>query len=76
MSDQPFPAPMFSPQPTLTRSRSHRLVAGVLAGLHQHYRVPLPLSVFRALVVIVSVMTVFPGLLAYLLLWVLTPEGE
>jgi len=51
-------------------------VAGVLAGLHEHYHVPLDLNLFRALVVIVSVMTVFPGLLAYLLLWALVPESD
>jgi phage shock protein PspC (stress-responsive transcriptional regulator) len=60
----------------LTRSRRHRVLAGVIGGLHEHYHVSLDLSLFRALIVIVSIMTVFPGILAYALLWALVPEGD
>ena len=58
----------------LTRSRRHRLLGGVIGGLHAHYRIGLDLSLFRALIVFFSVMTVFPGVLAYLLLWALVPQ--
>ena len=58
----------------LTRSRQHRLLGGVIGGLHEHYRIGLDLSLFRALIVVFSVMTVFPGVLAYLLLRVLVPQ--
>ena len=58
----------------LTRSRQHRLLGGVIGGLHHHYRIGLDLSLFRALIVIFSVMTVFPGVLAYVLLWALVPD--
>ena len=76
MTHHNFASPAASHQHGLTRSRYRRVLAGVLAGLHAHYRVPLDLNLFRALVVVFSVMTVFPGVLAYVLLWALVPEGE
>jgi phage shock protein PspC (stress-responsive transcriptional regulator) len=60
----------------LTRSRHRRVLAGVIGGLHEHYNVPLDLNLFRALIVIFSIMTVFPGILAYILLWALVPEAD
>ncbi len=62
-------------RPGLTRSRQQRLLGGVVGGLHEHYHIGLDLSLFRALIVTFSVMTVFPGVLAYLLLWALVPDA-
>lgn len=58
------------------RSRRHRLIGGVVSGLWEYYGLSIDLTLLRVLVVLISVMTVFPGLLAYLLLWVLMPEGD
>lgn len=58
------------------RSRRHRLIGGVVSGLWEHFGLSIDLTLFRVLVVLVSVLTVFPGILAYLLLWVLMPEGD
>ncbi len=60
-------------RPGLRRSRQHRLLAGVVSGIWETYRLPIDLTLLRALVVVVSVLTVFPGILAYLLLWALVP---
>lgn len=50
------------------------MVAGVISGIWETYRLPIDLTLLRVLVVVVSVLTVFPGILAYLLLWVLVPS--
>lgn len=64
-----------STSPTLSRTREDRVVAGVVGGIARRYG--WNPTVVRALFVIVSVMSAaFPGLLVYLLLWMLMPEGE
>lgn len=58
----------------LRRSRRDRMIAGVVGGLAEYFGVDPTL--LRAIYVVVSVVSVaFPGLLVYLLLWVLIPEA-
>jgi len=59
----------------LHRSRSNRIIAGVCGGFAKWlgWRP----SSFRVLFVVVSILSVaFPGILAYLILWLVMPLGE
>lgn len=59
----------------LRRSRSNRMVAGVVAGLAGYVGIDVTLA--RVLYVVGSVVSAaFPGALVYLVLWVIIPEGE
>lgn len=58
----------------LRRSRSNRMVAGVVGGLAEYWSVDPTLA--RVVYVVASVLSAaFPGLLVYLLLWLIIPEG-
>ena len=49
------------------------MIAGVVAGLAQYFS--MDVTVLRVLYVLVSIISVaFPGILAYILLWILIPE--
>ncbi len=57
----------------LQRSRTDRILGGVLGGIAQHYG--WDSTVVRVVYVIVSILSVgFPGILIYLALWVIMPE--
>jgi len=57
----------------LRRSRSDRMIAGVVAGLAKYFGMDVTLA--RVLYVIVSIVSAaFPGLLVYILLWAIVPE--
>lgn len=59
----------------LRRSRTNRMIAGVVGGLAEYFEVdPTLLRVVYVAGSIVS--AAFPGLLVYLLLWLLMPERE
>jgi phage shock protein C len=59
----------------LRRSRTNRQIAGVVGGLAEYFRVDPTL--LRVIYVVGSIASAaFPGLLVYILLWVLIPEGE
>jgi phage shock protein C len=59
----------------LRRSRSNRMVAGVVAGLAEY--VGMDATLARVLFVLVSIVSAaFPGLIVYLILWAVMPEGE
>lgn len=59
----------------LRRSRSDRMVAGVVAGLAKYAGMDVTLA--RVLYVVVSfISAAFPGLLAYLVLWMVMPEED
>lgn len=61
--------------PPLRRSREHRVVAGVLGGIAEHY--DMNITLLRVLYVIVSIASVaFPGTIVYLILWLLIPSRE
>src|SRR6476646_7696094 len=57
----------------LRRSRSGRMIAGVVAGLAKYFGMDPTLA--RVLYVVLSIVSAaFPGILVYLLLWVSIPE--
>ena len=59
----------------LRRSRTNRQVAGVVGGLAEYFN--LDPTLLRVIYVVVSIVSAaFPGLLVYLLLWLLIPETE
>ena len=59
----------------LLRSRRHRMIAGVCGGIADWLGWS-PTGV-RVLYVVISILSVaFPGILVYLLLWVVMPEAR
>lgn len=59
----------------LRRSRSNRMIAGVIGGLARYFGIDPTMA--RVIYVILSVVSVaFPGLLVYILLWLIIPEGD
>lgn len=58
-----------------TRSRHDRMIAGVLGGIAQRFG--WSAFLLRVVFVIVSIASAaFPGILVYLVLWLLMPEGD
>lgn len=65
---------MTDPRP-FTRSRSDRMLAGVMGGIASRYG--WNATTVRIVFVLVSVLSAaFPGILVYLVLWLLMPEGD
>jgi phage shock protein PspC (stress-responsive transcriptional regulator) len=59
----------------LRRSRTNRQIAGVIGGLAEYFRVDPTL--LRVIYVVGSIVSAaFPGILVYLLLWLLIPEAQ
>ncbi|MGO4220568.1 PspC domain-containing protein [Lysobacter sp. TAF61] len=59
----------------LCRSRHDRMIAGVIGGISRRYG--WNSTLLRALYVLGSIVSAaFPGLLVYLVLWLLIPEGD
>ncbi|MEO7916405.1 MAG: PspC domain-containing protein [Dokdonella sp.] len=59
----------------LTRSRSNKMIGGVMGGLAEHY--DLSPNGLRIIFMIVSILSAaFPGILVYLILWMLMPLEE
>jgi phage shock protein C len=60
----------------LRRSKSNKMIAGVLGGLARYFGFDPTLA--RVLYVILSIVSVgFPGVLVYIILWIIMPEdGE
>jgi phage shock protein C len=59
----------------LRRSRTNREIAGVVGGLAEYFGVDATL--LRVIYVVGSIVSAaFPGVLVYLLLWLLIPEAE
>ncbi|HMA18391.1 MAG TPA: PspC domain-containing protein [Thermoanaerobaculia bacterium] len=57
----------------MRRSRSDRMIAGVCAGLARHFG--LDVTLMRVLYVLASIVSVaFPGILVYIILWIVIPE--
>ena len=66
---------MVSDRAPLRRSRSNRMIAGVVAGLAEWAGMDVTLA--RVLFVIVSVLSAaFPGALVYVLLWIFMPKAR
>ena len=59
----------------LRRSRSDRMLAGVCGGLATY--LGMDPTIVRVVYVLASVLTVaFPGILVYIILWLIVPEGD
>ena len=60
----------------LRRSRSNRMIAGVVGGIAQYFGIDSTLA--RVLYVVGSIISVaFPGILVYVIMWAIVPEeGE
>ena len=60
---------------TLSRSRHDRMLAGVLGGIARRFG--WNSTLVRAIYVLLSIISAaFPGILVYLILWLLIPEGD
>jgi phage shock protein C len=61
--------------PTLSRSINDRVLAGVIGGIA--HRFGWNSTLLRVIYVVLSIVSVaFPGILVYLILWLLMPEGN
>jgi phage shock protein C len=59
----------------LRRSRSNRMIAGVVGGLAEYWSVDPTLA--RVVYVIASILSAaFPGTIVYIVLWLVIPEGD
>jgi phage shock protein PspC (stress-responsive transcriptional regulator) len=59
----------------LRRSRSNKMIAGVIGGLARYFGFDPTMA--RVIYVLLSVVSVaFPGILVYIILWVIMPEGD
>lgn len=59
----------------LYRSRKFRMVAGVCGGLAEYF--DMDPTIVRLLYVVLSIVSVaFPGILVYLILWIVMPEAK
>jgi phage shock protein C len=59
----------------LRRSRSNRWIAGVVGGLAEYFGMDATLA--RALYVVLSILSAaFPGILVYVILWIVVPQKE
>ncbi len=59
----------------LRRSRSNRMIGGVVAGLANYFGLDVTLA--RVIYVVGSICSAaFPGILVYLILWIVIPEEE
>lgn len=59
----------------LRRSRRNRMIGGVVAGLAEHFGLDITLA--RVIYVLISIFSAaFPGILVYIILWVLIPSED
>ena len=58
----------------LRRSVCDRQIAGVCGGLAEYFGIDPTLC--RVLYVLASILTVLPGFLVYIILWIVIPERE
>ncbi|HJR13141.1 MAG TPA: PspC domain-containing protein [Rhodanobacteraceae bacterium] len=60
---------------SLRRSRRDRMIAGVVGGLADYFGIDSGLA--RIVYVLVSIFSAaFPGILVYILLWILIPQED
>lgn len=60
---------------TLSRSRHDRMIAGVIGGIARRFG--WSSTLLRVIYVLGSIVSAaFPGILVYLILWLLIPEGD
>ena len=58
----------------LRRSRTNRMIAGVLGGLAEYFKLD-PTLVRVVFVLISAFSAAFPGIIVYLILWAVIPEA-
>lgn len=59
----------------LRRSRKEKMIAGVCGGLAEYF--DLDPTIMRIIYVVVSIVSVaFPGILVYIILWIVMPEAD
>lgn len=59
----------------LRRSRTNRVVAGVVGGLAEYFG--MDATLLRVIYAVVSIVSAaFPGALVYVVLWLLMPDGS
>ena len=59
----------------LKRSNKNRMIAGVCGGLAEYFG--MDPTVVRIIYVLVSILSAaFPGILVYLILWVVIPQSD
>ncbi len=59
----------------LRRTRNGRMIGGVVSGLARYLGIDVTLA--RVLYVVISICSAaFPGILVYVLFWILTPEED
>jgi len=59
----------------LKRSKKERMIAGICGGIAEYFDID-P-TVVRVIYVLVSIFSIaFPGILVYIILWILIPEQE
>lgn len=64
-----------SSRPSLSRSRDDRVLAGVIGGIARRFG--WNSTLLRVIYVLVSAASIaFPGILVYLILWLLLPEDD
>jgi phage shock protein PspC (stress-responsive transcriptional regulator) len=65
---------MVDARTALRRSKSDRIIAGVLGGIAERF--DMDATLVRVVFVLVSILSAaFPGLLVYILLWIVMPEA-
>jgi phage shock protein C len=66
---------MSEPVKVLRRSRTNRMIGGVMGGLAEYFG--LDPSLLRIVYVIGSIFSAaFPGILVYIIMWVVIPKAE
>lgn len=59
----------------LRRSNKNKMIAGVCGGLAEYF--DMDPTLMRVLYILASILsTAFPGLLVYLVMWVIVPKSE
>lgn len=59
----------------LVRSRKNKMIAGICAGIADYFN--LDPTLVRIVYVLVSIFSIaFPGILVYIILWVIIPEAN
>lgn len=65
---------MNEPRKPLRRSRSNKMVGGVLAGIADYYG--LDATVLRVVYALATIFTAFAGVLVYIVAWIIIPLEE
>lgn len=59
----------------LKRSNKEKMIAGVCGGIAEYF--DMDPSIVRIIYVVVSVLSVaFPGILVYIVMWIIVPKSE